>query len=876
VTNSALSAIDPTSVVRTRLPNGLTVLIRRDRSAPVVAIVTYVSAGYFDETDEIVGIAHVLEHMYFKGTPTRGVGEIAKQTKAVGGYLNAATIYDHTSYYTVLPSSGFLSGLDVQADAYARSLIDADELARELEVIIQEAKRKADNPGAVVTETLYELLHDRHRIRRWRIGREPGLRALTREALVGFYRNFYHPGNTVLSIVGDVDPNDALKAVQEKYGSLPPGEPQRQPGLSEEGVSGFRYREWTGDIGQTQLAFGWRTPGTTHPDTAALDLLAVVLGSGRASRFYRAVRERRLASSISSYNYTPTEIGVFVVHAECKPENTVDAARAAWAQLRAVRDGEVGELEIERAKRIYESQWVRRFEDMEGQANYLAEWEALGDWRMGDRYFERLMTATRDDIVNVANRYLDPDNAGVAIYRPASSAAVASSSGAMRDLLDEGRPEPLPVPAPYAAHALPNAPRPKLEREEGGVRVYRTESGVPILVRRKLGAPLVHAGVYVIGGASVEDPSLAGLTTLMVRTSLKGTTSRSALQIAEEGELLGGSVSGAAGSESFGWSISVPTPHAAAAIELLADVAQHPTLEEAALDTERSIALADVVALRDDMYRYPMRLATQAAFNGHAYGTPASGTEDSLKKIAVDDVRRWHAERALASSAVVALVGDMDPDDLASIAARAFADLRQAPPSALVSPAWPTTITTNVETRDRAQTALALLFPGPTREDPRRFSAEMIAGVASGLGGRFFDELRDKRSLCYTVHAFSIERRLAGTFGAYIATSPGQEDEAREGLLAEFRRLRDEPVTEEELARAKTYAVGTHAIRQQNGGAVLADIVDAFLFGSLAELESYDADVRAVTAASMQSVAQDFFDQRRRVEGIVRGVGKKV
>jgi zinc protease len=871
-----LSTIDPASVVRTRLPNGLTVLIRRDRSAPVVAIVTYVSAGYFDETDDVVGIAHVLEHMYFKGTPTRGVGEIAKQTKAVGGYLNAATIYDHTSYYTVLPSSGFLSGLDVQADAYARSLIDADELARELEVIIQEAKRKADNPGAVVTETLYELLHDRHRIRRWRIGREPGLRALTRDALVGFYRNFYHPGNTVLAIVGDVDVDDALKAVYEKYGSLPPGEPQRQLGPIEEGVAGFRYREWTGDIGQTQLAFGWRTPGTTHPDAAALDLLAVVLGSGRASRLYRAVRERRLASSISSYNYTPTEIGVFVVHAETKPENTLDAARGAWEQLRAIRDGELGDLEIERAKRIYESQWVRRFEDMEGQANHLAEWEALGDWRMGDRYFERLMTTTRDDIVNVANRYLDPNNAGVAIYRPENSSAVAKSAEQMRDLLDEGRAEPLAVPAPYAAHALPAAAMPVLEREEGGVRVYRTGNGVPILVRRKAGAPLVHAGVYVLGGAAFEDPARAGLTTLMVRTALKGTTTRSALQIAEEGELLGGSVTGAAGSESFGWAISVPTHNAAAAIELLADVAQRPTLADKTLDTERAIARADVVALRDDMYRYPMRLANQAAFDGHPYGTPAGGTEDSLKRISGDDVRRWHAERALHAQAVIGLVGDRDPDELASIAARAFAELREAPTPSLSGPAWPTTITSTTETRDRAQTALALLFPGPRRDDPRRFSAEMIAGVASGLGGRFFDELRDKRSLCYTVHAFSTERRLAGTFGSYIATSPEQEEAARDGLLAEFRRLREEPVSEEELVRAQTYAIGTHAIRQQSGGAVLADIVDAYLFGSLSELVSYEASVRAVTAASMQAVAHEFFDQRRRVEGIVRGVGKRV
>src|SRR5215213_9003629 len=192
----SLPVIPHDSVRRTTLANGLTVLVHRDDSAPAVAIVTYVKAGYFDETDDIIGIAHVLEHMFFKGTPTRGVGEIAKQTKASGGYLNAHTIYDHTMYYTVLPSAGFVSGLEIQADAYASSLIDAEELRKELEVIIQEAKRKADNPSAVATETLYEVLHDRHRMRRWRIGREAGLRQLTREHLLGFYRNFYRPSET--------------------------------------------------------------------------------------------------------------------------------------------------------------------------------------------------------------------------------------------------------------------------------------------------------------------------------------------------------------------------------------------------------------------------------------------------------------------------------------------------------------------------------------------------------------------------------------------------------------------------------------------------------------------------------------------------------
>src|SRR5258706_1397795 len=246
--------MNPDSINRTVLPNGLTVLIQEDHSAPVVAIVTYVKAGYFDETDEENGLAHALEHMFFKGTQKRGVGDIAKETKASGGYLNAHTIYDNTTYYTVLPSTGFAKGLEIQADAYANSAIDARELARELEVIIQEAKRKSDNPAAVATETLYELLHDRHRIRRWRIGREPGLRALTRDAMMKFYRNFYHPGNTVLTIVGDVDPDEAMREVVARYGALPAGAPARTAGPTEDGTAGFRYREWSGDIGQAQVA----------------------------------------------------------------------------------------------------------------------------------------------------------------------------------------------------------------------------------------------------------------------------------------------------------------------------------------------------------------------------------------------------------------------------------------------------------------------------------------------------------------------------------------------------------------------------------------------------------------------------------------------
>lgn len=874
-----LPGLDPATVHRRVLSNGLTVLVRQDRSAPVVAIVTYVKAGYFDETDDVVGIAHVLEHMFFKGTERRGVGEISKQTKAAGGYLNAHTIYDHTSYYAVVPSSSFAEGLDVQFDAYANSVIDAGELSKELEVIIQEAKRKADNPTAVATETLYEVMHDRHRMRRWRIGREAGLRTLTRDALVGFYRNFYKPSSTILVIAGDVDVASAFAEVERRHGALPGGTPRRSPGPAESAHREFRYREWGGDVAQTQLCFGWRTVAAGHPDAPLLDLAATVLGGGRASRLYRAVRDRKLAASVSAYNYTPNELGVFVMHAETPPATTGRAAGAMWGQLRELREEGVGVHELDRVRRLFESRWVRRLETMDGQANYLAEWEAMGDWTLGDRYLERLLCATPGDVTEAARRYLDPDAASVVVYRPATEPVVAADAGAMRTILDGGRPAPLPATPPRVMRPTPvPTPRPTLEREEGGVRVYRTASGVPILVRRKPGAQVVHTGVVFPGGAVHEGAEHAGLTSLMARTAVKGTERRTAQQIAEDAELLGGSVGVSAGTESFGWMLSVPARHTAAALDLLADVVQRPTMPEDCFETERDVALSEVAMVRDDMYRYPMRLATQAAFPGHPYGVPASGTEESLRTIGAGDLREWHRARVRDGAPVIAVVGDVDADEIAALAARDFALLRAGDTPAVPAPRWPAEPVRAVESREKAQTAIALLFPGPRRSDLEdRFVADMIAGVASGLGGRFFDELRDRQSLAYTVQAFASERALAGMFVSYIATSPDQEERARRGLLDEFAKLREAPVTDEELARAKTYAIGTHAIAQQSGGAVLGDVLDAWLFGrGLGELDEHDALVRRVTPAMIQAFARRHFDEATLVEGVVRGVGKTV
>ena len=860
---------------RTVFPNGFTLLVREDRAAPVAAIVTRVKAGYFDEPDTEIGIAHVLEHMYFKGTSTRGPGEIATATKEVGGWLNAHTIYDATTYLTVLPSANWDRGLDIQFDAFAHSQIDADELRRELEVIIQEAARKADTPGAVTAETLYELLHDVHRMRRWRIGREAGLRTFTRDMVHGFYRNWYTPSNCILAVVGDVDAAAVEAAVAQKYGMLPAHDPLPNHGPEESRWRGARYRALTGDVQQAHTTFGWRTVGPLHPDTPALDVAASVLATGRASRLYRAVRERGLAMSASAYHYTPTQLGVFAISVVGADAAVNDASAAAWQQVRALQRDGPGDDELSRVKHVLRTGRLRSDESMEGQASEMVAWEALGGLDVGESWWSAVDAVTADDVQRVLGTWCGDDTVGVVSYRPTDSAPLASDGATLVSAWNASTCEALvtDVRAPIAVSCAPPTVTP--ESRIGEVHVFRTAHGVPVLVRRKHGAKIVHMGCWMQGGAVDEPLAQAGLTSLMARTSLKGTTTRTAAQIADDGERLGGSVSTSASKELVGWSISVPNDDVLAAATLLADVVQHPVFPDDAVLSERAQMLTALRSRQDDMLRHPLAVARQALFGTHTFGLDALGTAGSVATLDGAMVRDWHARTVLRGDAVLAIIGDAEPQVLAAQVASAFDALRPSRHTRATAPAMPSAPSEIIELRAKQQSAVALLFRGPGRRDHTRHAAALMTGIASGLGGRFFESLRSRQSLAYSVFVSVSTLSDAGMITAYIACAPEREMEARAGLLAEFAAMRDTPVSSEELERARTYAIGMHALRQESASAQLGDMVDAWCAGDgLQELEDEVRQLRAVSAADVQNIVRTWCDPARRVEAVVRGTAK--
>ena len=427
------------------------------------------------------------------------------------------------------------------------------------------------------------------------------------------------------------------------------------------------------------------------------------------------------------------------MHASGRPEATAEAARTIHDQLWQVREGAVTSSEIARARRLIEAGWLRRMESADGQANFLGAWELAGRWEDGVAYHQAVLTANAARLTAVARKWLSPDAMSIVAYRPRGTSPLGADAAAVRAMLDapgivplDPSPPASPVPALHPARATH-------VRTVDGVHLFRTERGVPILVRPRPGAALTHLGCFIAGGVVQESEAQGGISTLMARTMVRGTARRTATQLAEDAERLGGIPASSVGTEAMQWTMGVPAAGIGDAAELLADLILSPSFPADGLEAERAVAIASLASLRDDMYRQPMRLAADATWPGHPYGRSTIGTEESVRAMTADALCAWHQAHVLRGCTALAMVGDVDPQEAADLLAARFAGLEIAPRPEIVSPSWPRTGETRVDQREKAQTALAMFFEGTNRNDPARFAAEMLSGVASGLGGRFFE-----------------------------------------------------------------------------------------------------------------------------------------
>jgi zinc protease len=868
-------------VTREALPNGLTILVAEDHASPVVAINLWVRAGYFDEEDREAGISHVIEHMFFKGTPDRPrPDQIATEIKSLGGELNAGTYYDSTNYYVVLPSASFRKGLEIQADALMHPLIDADELKREIEAVIQEGRRKLDTPSAYAVEMTYQEAFDAHRIRRWRIGSEEGLRALTRDDLLRYFQSHYLPGRTTLAIVGDVSTPEALEAAHVYLGGMPAGEGAPLGSPPEPSQARFKYRRLQGDIKRGYLVLGYHAAPVLSDDDFALRVLAHLLGSGRSSRLFQAVKEKAgLVDTIGVSLESFRDIGVLSVVAENDPRHGLAAVEAIQAEIERLRREAPSAAEIDRSRTAIEYRYHQSRSEVLGRSSILAYYEALGGHHLAEEAVERLSGVTAADVRRVAETYLTLENATLLEYVPESARAATPDLPAFLDRLRRVPPgPPLPDPAP-ARPAPPAAARPaspaRLARSEtiDGVIRHRFESGSMLLHEERRDLPLVTLCVAFRGGRSGEGRENCGITRLMQATTVKGSVARDARQAALEIEGLGSAIERVVDEDYFGFSISILSRCARRGWEILADLIRRPAFRHEEIDKERTIQLAAQESIKDQSLPYTFQLFRQAAFGSHPYALPSFGLQAPVQAVKREDLVKWHRLTVRPANLVVSIVGDMDGTEAIDRVGSLIGDWVQEghggkDPGQLL----PWGASEVMETRRRRQTAQVIGFPTPGLQTPERFSLDLVQTITSGLGGRFFEEIRGKRGLAYAVHAFNYHRIAGGVFAVYLATSPKDEAEARRVLFQEIARLRREGPRPEEVDRAIRYARGLHAIAMQGNAARAFRYADAEVRGIGVEaVQTYPDEVAKVGHEEVQDAIWRYLDPDHCAIGILRG-----
>ena len=861
--------------MRTTLPNGLTLLVEENHAAPVVAIQVWVRVGSADELADEAGLAHLHEHMLFKGTARRGPGEIARSIEACGGEINAWTSFDQTVYHVVLASRFFAEGMDVLADAVTSAAFDPDELGREIEVVCEEIKRSQDSPTRKLSRELFASSFARHPYGKPVIGTEESVRSFTREGILRFYRRWYKPEDTVVVVVGDVRAAEALELAQKHFaypgGAFEPAPPRPSEPHREQPLARLKREP----LKEGYLSIAWPSPPMVHDDVAALDALSIVLGHGEASRLHRALkRDRLLCTEVQASCYTPVDPGLTIVGLTLQPLTVHDAVREALAQTYRVRGEEVSAEELTLACRLLESDAVYQRETVQGQARKLGFYQSsAGGVEFEERYLTQVAQLTPARLREAAERWIDPRSAVLAALLPENGEVTEAS---LQALLEEAAAKPLQKSPRGAAAPEKRAPIKFADAPQTGplVREELPGGGV-LLIKEERAVPLVALRAAWHGGLRAEDATNAGINMLLARLVSKGTRSRGPEQLVREMERIGGSLGGNAGRNSFGLRAEFLSRHLAEGFDVFAEALAEPAFDPEEVQRERTLQIDELRSREDNPAGVAFLLFAETLYRKHPYRFDTLGTEASVARMTPELLAQYRAQKFPAGAVTLAVVGDVDAGEVRKLVRQKLGAAGNAP-SPLSPPQEDPIDAPRVALKklDKAQAHLVIGFPGVRLADNERWPLEVLSAVLSGQGGRLFVELRDKKSLAYSVTSFSMEGVDPGYFAVYIGCGPGKTTDALEGIRNELRRVREDPVTAAELDRARTHLIGTHAISLQRNSARAAVFAFDECYGLGADASSrYAERVAAVTAQDVLEAAQRVLQPSREVIALVAPEG---
>src|SRR6185295_6409910 len=692
-------------VRETRLPNGLRVLTKEVRSAPVVSFGVWYQVGSRNEHNGITGISHLLEHMMFKGTQRYRLGEIARTLFLNGASFNANTFYDWTSYFETLAADRLELAIELEADRMFNSRIDKADLDSEMTVVRSELEGGENDPETLLRQAVTASAIQAHPYHWPVIGWRSDVEQMPREALREYYRAHYGPNNATVVIVGDFETERALDLVTKHFGSIQPISAPPPVYTTEPEQRGER-RIVVNQAGALPIVtLAYKVPAASHPDFYALDVLGTVLGEGRTGRLYQALVETELASSVDAGAPSLRDPFLYYVTATARPGVSAPKLEAALLdEIERVKAAPITAEELARATRRIESSFAYQAESVTAQARELGYWAMVADWRYLTTYMDRIRALTPETVQAVANRYFLADKRTVGHFVP--SLAEPSPAPPVREAAARvekpGRDaRAIPIPAP-------SKPAPVDRR----ITRFTLANGITVVVQENPASSTLALRASLPAGHALDPQSKSGLASLTAAMLTRGTETRTGLEFATQLEDVGASLSASAEPLATMISGRAESRDFDRLMDLLAEMLRRPAFSVAELGRLKGEALAQIAQARDDPDSAAEREFGRAIYPaGHALRPPTfDEAEEAIRRITREDLVAFHGHQYGPDGLILVLAGNLTADQVRqAVETRLGAWPRNSqsePPPTLDVPLQTAAVRSLIPLPDKSQTAI--------------------------------------------------------------------------------------------------------------------------------------------------------------------------
>lgn len=855
-----------------KLPNGLRVLLFPDQSKATATVnITYLVGSRHEGYGES-GMAHLLEHMVFKGSPKHP--NIPQELTEHGANPNGTTWLDRTNYFETFTSTdeNLKWALDLESDRMVNSFIAKKDLDSEFSVVRNEFESGENSPSRVLMERVLSSAYLWHNYGKSTIGSKEDIERVPIDNLKAFYQRFYQPDNAVLLVAGKFDPAKTLALIKQDFGPIP--KPSRVLAATytteptQDGERSVTLRR----PGDTQgLAVAYHVVAGAHPDYAATDVLVDVLTNQPSGRLYKALVESKKAAS--TWGFTPTlhDPGFAYFYADVRQGRSLDSARTAMlGALDAVaRTQPPTAEEVTRAKTKLLKDIELLFQKSDDLGLTLSEYIATGDWRLVYLYRDNLRKVTAADVQRVAAAYLKPSNRTVGLFEPDNKPdrSTVPATPDVAALVKNYKGEP----AIAAGEAFDASPanintRTKLGQEKNGLKYA--------LLQKQTRGNSVNAELKLRYGTEAtltNKPAVASLTAAMLQ---RGTKTRTYAQIRDALDKAQAQVYFYGGGQTATAGIQTDKAHLNSVMDIVLDCLRNPTFPADEFEKLKQERLAGLETQKQDPQALAFNLATRISEpygKGHPMETLSYDDQiTAIKAIKVEDVRAFYKQFYGAQNATLAVVGSFDEPALRQRLDKQLGSWKASSTyTRIPQHIFPSTAQSQaLQTNDKANAMFVTMMKYPLRDDSPDYAALYMANYILGdgfLNSRLATRIRQKEGVSYGVGSFMYadDNDEVGSFTSYAIYNPDNSARLEQAFKEEVERLLKDGVTADELKAAKSAALQNFQV-QRSQDRNLASTWAQYLTKAEGRTFAYDAEldrrIAALTPEQVSAAAKKYLD----------------